>query len=121
VDVDVDLPDARPGPARLLRLVAAAIGAGDRLGDLRAVAMHLVDNAYRHARGPRRLRLRRLHDRGLVRVEVDDGSPSRLPVLGRFDTPAHGRGLLVVNRLAVNWGHRPHYDHKTVWSEIRLA
>ncbi|ONI91423.1 hypothetical protein ALI22I_08660 [Saccharothrix sp. ALI-22-I] len=33
---------------------------------------------------------------------------------------ARRHGLLVVNRLAVNRGHRPRRDHKTVWGEIRL-
>ncbi|WP_420803660.1 ATP-binding protein [Saccharothrix deserti] len=121
--VDLDLPDTPPTPNELLRLVAGTLrGTGDdRLVDVQVVAAQLVGNAYRHARAPRRLRLRRLSDRGLVRVEVDDGSPSLLPVLGRLDTPQHGRGLLMVNRLSVNWGYRPRGDRKTVWAEVQLV
>ncbi|MEU4769804.1 hypothetical protein AB0H12_41955 [Actinosynnema sp. NPDC023794] len=63
----------------------------------------------------------RLADRDLVRIEVGDGSPSLLPVLGRLDAPEHGRGLLMVNRLSVNRGHRRDDDRKTVWVEVRLA
>lgn len=121
--VDLDLPDAPPTPASLSGLVAGTfpeIG-DDRLVDILVVAGQLVGNAYRHARAPRRLRLDRSDDGEVVRVEVDDASPSRLPVLGRLDTPAHGRGLLMVNRLSVNWGHRPRRDHKTVWAEVRLV
>lgn len=121
--VDLDLPDTPPTPAALSGLVAGTfpeIG-DDRLVDLLVVAAQLVGNAYRHARAPRRLRLSRSDDGDVVRVEVDDASPSRLPVLGRLDTPSHGRGLLMVNRLAVNWGHRPWRDHKTVWAEVRLV
>jgi hypothetical protein len=121
--VDLDLPDTPPTPAALSGLVAGTFpGTGDdRLVDILVVAGQLVGNAYLHAHAPRRLRLTRSGDGELVRVEVDDASPSRLPVLGRLDTPEHGRGLLMVNRLSVNWGHRPRRDHKTVWAEVRLV
>ncbi|ONI89996.1 hypothetical protein ALI22I_13865 [Saccharothrix sp. ALI-22-I] len=121
--MDLDLPETPPSPDELLGLVAGILPGtgGDRLVDVQVVAAQLVGNAYRHARAPRRLRLRRVPGRGLVRVEVDDGSPSLLPVPGRLDTPEHGRGLLMVNRLAVDWGHQPRGDRKTVWAEVRLA
>ncbi len=48
-------------------------------------------------------------------------SPSLLPVLGRLDAPEHGRGLLVVNRLSVGWGHVGDDDRKTVCAEVRLV
>ncbi|XVS61110.1 ATP-binding protein [Actinosynnema sp. CA-299493] len=121
--VETFLPDTPPAPEELLALVARTLPdvGGDRLVDIQVVVAQLVGNSYLHATGPRRLRLRRGPDADLVRIEVEDGSPSRLPVLGRLDTPAHGRGLLMVNRLSVNWGHRPRADHKTVWAEVRLA
>ncbi|MCC8249937.1 ATP-binding protein [Saccharothrix luteola] len=121
--VELGLPDTPPAPDELFDLVVRTfpgIGGG-RLVDIQVVAAQLVGNAYRHADGPRRLRLRRRPEAGVVRVEVEDGSPSRFPVLGRVDTPAHGRGLVMVNRLSVNWGHRPRGDHKTVWAEVRLV
>lgn len=121
--VDVDLPDHPPEPAELRRLVTGTLVGADagRLVDLLSVTWQLVANAYRHASAPRRLRLFRSHEPGVVRVEVEDASPSRLPVLGRPDTPALGRGLLVVNRLSTRWGHRPDGDRKTVWAEVRPA
>ena len=121
--VDLELSDSRPSTAALMGLVAdVGVGVGgDRFVDVQVVAAQLVGNAYRHARAPRRLRMYRLADRGLVRIEVGDGSPSLLPVLGRLDAPEHGRGLLMVNRLSVNWGHRRDDDRKTVWAEVRLA
>jgi len=121
--VELGLPVTPPAPGELFDLVTRAfpgIG-GDRLVDIQVVAAQLVGNAYRHAKGPRRLRLRRGPEADLVRVEVEDRSPSRFPVLGRLDTPEHGRGLLMVNRLSVNWGHQPRGDHKTVWAEVRLV
>jgi hypothetical protein len=119
--VDLSLPDTPPSPDELLGLVAGTFhGAGtDRLVDLQVIAAQLVGNAYRHAEPPRRLRLRRVGD--VVRVEVDDSSPSLFPVLGRLDTPEQGRGLLMINRLSVNWGHETRGDCKTVWAEVRLV
>ncbi|PSL51554.1 hypothetical protein B0I31_12088 [Saccharothrix carnea] len=93
----------------------------DRLVDVQVVAAQLVGNAYRHAGAPRRLRVYRLPDGDLVRIEVGDGSPSLLPILGRLATPERGRGLLMVNRLSVNWGHRRDADRKAVWAEVRLT
>jgi hypothetical protein len=121
--VELGLPDTPPAPDELLKLVARTFPGvgGNRLADVQVVTAQLVGNAYRHARAPRRLRVRRGPEADVVRVEVEDGSPSRFPVLGRLDTPAHGRGLLMVNRLSVNWGHQPRGDHKTVWAEVRLA
>ncbi|NUT47158.1 MAG: ATP-binding protein [Saccharothrix sp.] len=121
--VEVGLPDTPPAPGALLGLVSEAYrGAREgALGDLQVVTAQLVGNAYRHARPPRRLRLRPAAGHALVRVEVEDASPSRFPVLGRLDAPEHGRGLLMVNRLAVNWGHEPRADRKTVWAEVRVG
>ncbi|MFD1146999.1 ATP-binding protein [Saccharothrix hoggarensis] len=121
--VDLDLPGAPPSPAELLGLVARTFpDAGrERLVDVQVVAAQLVGNAYRHAGPPRQLRLRPSRARDVVRIEVDDGRPSALPVLGRVDTPEDGRGLVMVNRLAVNWGHRSQGDRKTVWAEVRLV
>jgi hypothetical protein len=121
--VELGLPDTPPAQDELFDLVARTFPGvgGHRLVDIQVVAAQLVGNAYRHAAGPRRLRLRRGLEADLVRIEVQDGSPSRFPVLGRLDTPAQGRGLVMVNRLSVNWGHRPHDDQKTVWAEVRLV
>jgi hypothetical protein len=122
-DVELDLPDTPPRPDELFGLVARTFpGTADaRLVDIQVVAAQLVGNAYRHAAAPRRLRLRRVPEHDVVRVEVEDASPSRFPVLGRLDTPQHGRGLLMVNRLSVDWGHRSQHDRKTVWAEVRLV
>ncbi|MFD0206152.1 MULTISPECIES: ATP-binding protein [Saccharothrix] len=121
--VELGLPDTPPTPNELLGLVAVTFpGTGhDRLVDIQVVAAQLVGNAYRHAGAPRRLRLRRVVEHDVVRVEVEDGSPSKLPVLGRVDTPEDGRGLVMVNRLSVNWGHESRSDRKTVWAEVRLV
>ncbi|WP_158846084.1 ATP-binding protein [Saccharothrix deserti] len=89
-----------------------------RVADLVLIAAELVGNARRHAEGPWRVRLYRVDDRRVVRVEVEDRSPSLLPVLGRADDPSLGNGLLLVNRLSVRWGFDHHVDRKVVWAEV---
>ncbi|GAA3464542.1 hypothetical protein ACFFSW_35100 [Saccharothrix longispora] len=43
------------------------------------------------------------------------------PTRGRLGATEHGRGLLVVNRLSVNRGHRRDGDRGTVWAQVRRA
>jgi hypothetical protein len=107
--------------AQLRRRIATALPGvrEDRLGDVLLVGNELVRNAYQHGAGPRPVRLRRLPDR--VRVEVDDASPYRLPVLRPPGADAPRLGLLVVTRLSVDWGVDQHGDHKTVWAEVDLG
>jgi hypothetical protein len=50
-------------------------------------------------------------------VEVEDGSPSLLPILGKADG-TRGCGLLLINRLAQNWGCDRQGDRKVVWAEV---
>ncbi len=92
-----------------------------RVADLALIATELVGNARRHADGPWRMRLRRVVGRQVVRVEVEDRSPSLLPVLGRPDDPTAGSGLLLVNRLSVRWGFDHHGDRKVVWAEVPMS
>ncbi|MFI9007570.1 ATP-binding protein [Actinosynnema sp. NPDC053489] len=92
-----------------------------RVADLVLIAAELADNARRHAEGPCRTRVSRVDERRVLRVEVEDGSPSLLPVLGRADDPTAGSGLLLVNRLSVRWGFDRGGDRKVVWAEVPLA
>jgi hypothetical protein len=124
----VDLPDdgldlalggvrTPDGIAGWVRQVAYEVD-GRRVADLASIAAELVGNARQHAEGPWRLRLLRVDERHVVRVEVEDRSPSLLPVLGRPDDPAAGSGLLLVNRLSVRWGFDHHEERKVVWAEV---
>ncbi|WP_342751461.1 ATP-binding protein [Saccharothrix carnea] len=111
---DVRTPD---GVAGWVRQVAYEMDER-RVADLALIAAELVGNARRHAEGPWRVRLLRVDERHVVRVEVEDRSPSLLPVLGRPDDPAAGNGLLLVNRLSVRWGFDHYEDRKAVWAEV---
>jgi anti-sigma regulatory factor (Ser/Thr protein kinase) len=90
----------------------------DRLrDDAVLVVSELVGNAVSHARTAAGLRLERLN--GGIRIEVSD--------TGRWNiTPAltdplaeHGRGLLLMDRLATTHGVDQRPDGKTVWAELR--
>ncbi len=83
------------------------------------VATELVTNAYDHAPGPLRVRMRRSRMPCRVWVEVDDGAPHE-PVPGRSRLGEHrGRGLALVDRLSAEWGTRPTSGGgKTVWALV---
>jgi anti-sigma regulatory factor (Ser/Thr protein kinase) len=79
----------------------------------------LVSNVYDHGRPPRRVRMSLVPSRSVIRVEVDDGAPGRVPVLGVSRLGAHrGRGLLLVDRVSTGWSVRTFPGGKTVWAEI---
>lgn len=73
----------------------------------------LVTNAVRYGTGPVGLHL--AWAEGVVRVEVEDGSPE-WPVVQAMDRDAlGGRGLILVDALSTNWGVVAGGTGKTVW------
>ncbi|GLX20832.1 MULTISPECIES: ATP-binding protein [Streptomyces] len=88
--------------------------------DLLLLVSEVVTNACLHAGGPRELVLR--NGLGLLRVEVSDDSPE-VPVrrATRDRSRPGGHGLVLLERLAKNWGSVPAPDGrpgKTVWLEV---
>jgi anti-sigma regulatory factor (Ser/Thr protein kinase) len=81
------------------------------------LSSEVVTNALRHAPPPGELRLRAQD--GLVRVEVTDSHPlaprHREP---DAESPG-GRGLWLLDALAIRWGHARESDGKCVWFEVR--
>ncbi|MGW0613555.1 ATP-binding protein [Streptomyces sp. NPDC002788] len=90
------------------------------------VVGELAANAVQHGRVPgREFGLRLALDRaaGLLRVEVADAAAKRLPTAPPSSSPEgeSGRGLLLVDVLAVRWGSTPRSPvGKTVWAELCL-
>ena len=81
----------------------------------------LVTNAIRHGRGVVRLAIKQFPSR--LCVEVSDAGPE-LPTSRNPDTDhAGGRGLMLVERLATQWGvvKSGHGPGKTVWFTLRKA
>jgi anti-sigma regulatory factor (Ser/Thr protein kinase) len=82
------------------------------------VADELVSNAQQHGLPPRKIHLGFTGGRERLRIEVDDASPAE-PAL-RTPDDSGGRGLLLVQQLAVAWGTRRGEGRKTVWAELAL-
>jgi serine/threonine-protein kinase RsbW len=107
-----------PGEARRarshVRRACRAFGA-EVVATAELLTTELFSNALLHGAGP--IRVDVLVDGVGVRVEVSDTSPN-VPVVS---TPApddqHGRGLLLVDALAQDWGvvNRPGSSGKIVW------
>ncbi|MEV7098703.1 ATP-binding protein [Amycolatopsis sp. NPDC051045] len=84
--------------------------------DALIVVGELLENAHVHATGPQQLRIHLAHGPCEVIVAVADvgtGEP-RLRVPGR----SGGRGLLLVDELALAWGVSHHDDGKVVWARL---
>jgi anti-sigma regulatory factor (Ser/Thr protein kinase) len=96
----------------------ATLGEAHRIDTLLVVA-ELLDNAYRHAGGPVRLRLRRSDAPCEITVAVTDtgaGAP-RL----RDPDGQGGRGLLLVDQVCSAWGVSHHDNGKVVWGRLACA
>ncbi|GGU81136.1 ATP-binding protein [Lentzea flava] len=90
----------------------------DELGDVLLVVTELITNAFDHGQMPAQVRLQRSTQPCFVRIEDEDASPDR-PTLGRSRlSDTRGRGLIIVDRLAKDWGVISHPVGKTVWAEI---
>ncbi|MFE9132700.1 ATP-binding protein [Streptomyces sp. NPDC007355] len=94
--------------------------AAQRVEDVLLLVSEVVTNACLHAGGPEELVLR--HGRGGLRVEVADPSPEH-PRVQKVRSPAlpGGHGLMVLDRLAGDWGSEDRgmgVTGKVVWLEI---
>jgi anti-sigma regulatory factor (Ser/Thr protein kinase) len=84
-----------------------------------AITAELVANAVRHARSDLELRL--IHRGPRIRIEVSDNDPS-LPILTRpSGLQVGGRGMLIVDQYATDWGTTRTPGGKTVWADIDLT
>jgi anti-sigma regulatory factor (Ser/Thr protein kinase) len=90
------------------------------LGDQREaeiVASELVTNSLLHGDDPITFHLWIREDR--LRIGVSDGSrvtPSAVHAASEADTS--GRGLTVVEELALRWGSDPYYRGKLIWADV---
>ncbi|MEU2711303.1 ATP-binding protein [Streptomyces sp. NPDC007205] len=120
-----DLPaqPAAVGTAR--RVVQDLLTAWDLPGDLRddavLVTSELVTNALVHTAG-QRISCRLHGTAARIRIEVEDweGGPA-LPVVRRpGPDDQHGRGLLLVGALSLDWGVTPLSGRpaRVVWAEL---
>ncbi|MGQ4443060.1 ATP-binding protein [Streptomyces violaceoruber] len=89
------------------------------------VVAELAANAVLHGRVPGRdfaLSLSHDESRGVVRIEVTDTHPAQPARRTPGTDEDGGRGLLLVDALAAEWGVRARLGPgKTVWAECALA
>jgi anti-sigma regulatory factor (Ser/Thr protein kinase) len=83
---------------------------------LESVVTELVSNAVRHAGGDLSFCLR--YDDGTVTVEVTDPSSALPAIMSAMPLASSGRGLVIVENLAHDWGVRPGPSGKVVWAEL---
>lgn len=88
--------------------------------DVLLVLNEIVQNAYEHAGGARRLELTRHADPCEVTIGVEDGSPTPPRLRASAGTGFGGRGLYLVDRLATAWGSHDDLPSagKTVWAKV---
>ncbi|WP_416876420.1 ATP-binding protein [Kitasatospora sp. SC0581] len=92
---------------------------GERADVLLLVLTELLTNAIRHGSGPGDFVVVRLDERGgTCRAEVEDSRPDRL-LPGAFTACGeHGRGLILVDRLALAVGVVTTAMTKKVWASV---
>ena len=115
----VTLPPLPASASRARRVVEerlAALGRPDLLDDVSVVVTELVTNAVMHARTPIELSVEA--SGAGVRVEVTDGSRTVPRWTPAAMSATSGRGLILVERTAREWGVEPHGSGKTVWALV---
>lgn len=119
---------ARPESAGLARRFAHACLVSWHLGrltdDVDLVVSELVTNALLHARGDGRrsalIRLEVVRDQDSLICRVTDGSIAPPTRESAGDTAENGRGLLLVDILAAQWGWFGGPDGKAVWARFDI-
>ncbi|MFF3330457.1 ATP-binding protein [Streptomyces sp. NPDC002888] len=118
-DLDLDLlavPEAVPELRRAVR--RRLVGTCD---EVELCVTELVANVIRHVGEgtPVRVRVFRADGAGRIRVEVADPDARALPVLRQAtDEDEAGRGLRILDELALRWGVELWAGGKTVWCEV---
>jgi len=102
---------------RFVETVLTDAGLGDLAYTATLLVSELVANAVLHTGDtPIEVVVKPLGDG--ARIEVHDGSPV-LPVRKNYSTMSGtGRGLMLVERMAADWGAEPTSGGKRVWFEL---
>lgn len=113
------LPSAVTAPATARAFAREALERGQaevHIEDVALVVSELVTNAVIHGDGEITLNVTVAPD--AVRVEVEDREPELPDRLAAALDAESGRGLLLVSRIAREWGVRPAGAGKVVWAEM---
>ncbi|MFJ3861922.1 SpoIIE family protein phosphatase [Streptomyces sp. NPDC090085] len=114
----LDPEETAPGQARrFARRALTQWGLEELSESLELLVSEVVTNAIRYSERPVTLRLLRTD---VLRCEVGDDSPQLPRQRQPRDADAGGRGLVVVSKLARNWGATRLSSGKVVWFELPL-
>ncbi|MFJ4189443.1 ATP-binding protein [Kitasatospora sp. NPDC089509] len=92
---------------------------GDRAGDVLLILTELLTNAIRHGSGPGDVVVVRVDEQGgICQVEVEDSRPDRLLPDDFMACGEHGRGLILVDDLALAVGVAATATTKKVWASV---
>lgn len=114
-----DLPMDSTAAAIARQHVRDAASTTSNVVDAELVASELVTNAWVHGHGTGAITMTVTLADDVVRVEVcsdSDGVPHHAP---RSDESPDGRGLLLIERLARDWGHVRRGSTLCVWADVQ--
>jgi anti-sigma regulatory factor (Ser/Thr protein kinase) len=122
---EITLPGVERSAGDARRFVRDLLGRDHpALADLLVSVCELLNNGLRHTRSGRgggQIAVKLARAPGVIQVEVtDDGAGGARPRMRRPDGES-GRGLHIVDALAVRWGYIPVGDRTTVWAEFACA
>ncbi|MFD3518981.1 SpoIIE family protein phosphatase [Streptomyces sp. NPDC058653] len=115
-------PEALSSARHMVRAAVRAWGAQGRSDDIELVADELMTNALTHTDGDAIVTVRvlsRVERR--MRLEVEDRSSALPRIRDAGETGVSGRGLVLVDVLADEWGVESRGSGKCVWAEFIIA
>lgn len=111
------VPAARDRVVRCAQRLGLALGEG-LTSDLRLLTGEVIANSVRHTQAACVVSVRRTGER--LRVEVTDVDPSLVRPSQPDAMGENGRGLLLVDALANEWGSQPCAAGKKTWFELAV-
>lgn len=114
-----DLPMDSTAAAIARQYVRDAASTTNDIIDAELVASELVTNAWAHGRGTGAITITITVADDLMRLEVcsdSDGVPHQ--VASSDESPV-GRGLLLIEKLAIDWGHVRRGSTLCVWADVQ--
>lgn len=117
--VEQNDPEALTSARHMARAAVRAWGAQERSDDIELVADELITNALTHTDGGAIVTVRVLAGaERRLRLEVEDRSSALPRIRDAGETGVSGRGLVLVDVLADEWGVESRGGGKCVWSEF---
>ncbi len=116
-EATITLPAAATSPA-LARATLRAMTGGRQDTHAAVVLSEIVTDAVRHGEGSPQVRLTRTGR--LLLIEVWDAGGERPVVRAEDPSATSGRGLILVDAMALRWGVTATGGGKTVWAEVLL-